>query len=102
MGEEERLAELDLWVPRSHLSLRFLQGRGGDFDLTATGAGCGSNLKSKSPPLSQNATRMGHPLCLVSLWIYLLTATGSRAPSAGTVRPTTAAIWRTCTISSSN
>ena len=33
---------------------------------------------------------------------YLLIATGSRTPIAGTVLPTTAAIWRTCVINSSN
>ena len=33
---------------------------------------------------------------------YLLTPTGSRTPIAGTVRPTTAAICRTCSISVSN
>jgi|SRR5579864_2234783 len=33
---------------------------------------------------------------------YLLTAAVSRTPIAGTVFPTTAAIWRTCDISTSN
>jgi len=47
--------------------------------------------------ISQKTRDMGHPdLC------YLLTATGSRTPIAGTVLPTTTAIWRTCVINSSN
>ena len=41
-----------------------------------------------------------HPYLIITA--YLLTATVSLAPIAGTVLPTTAAIWRTCTISSSN
>ena len=59
----------------------------------------------KDSHISQKTRDMGHPNSLdlsTILERYLLTATGSRTAIAGTVRPTTAAICRTCIISSSN
>lgn len=53
------------------------------------------------PHISQKARDMGHP-DFFDPPNYLLVATGSRTPIAGTVRPTTAAIWRTWSINVSN
>ena len=47
--------------------------------------------------ISQGKRDVGHPAVT-----YLPATTVSLAPMAGTVRPTTVAIWRTCAISSSN